>query len=450
MFKEMIFAASCGIAAATFAADAPAGKAPENEFSCRHGKFTIVGRTNAAGARAEVGDTVKVAVTVKSKEPGFFRSTLFINGNQQGKEKIVPFGEFSEYSVKTEVPGIVAAHVLILDANKKPVINSLKRRIDGGLGVFVSPDKLTPGNPTRPADLDEFWKSKRAELDKVPIREERREIPMRGNHPELVGYDVKVTCAGEAPVSGRLCLPRNAKPKSLPAVVRFHGAGVRSAYLHPEYGAAAISLDVNAHGIENGKSKKYYTDLANTTLKDYRLRNWKDHRTNYYTGMFVRVMRALDYVKSLPEWDGKTLIVTGGSQGGAQALAAASLDPQVTLCRAAVPALCDIGARAAGRLPTGPLRSLSVEEQADPVLIRESGYLDFVFLGRNIKCPVYLSCGLVDNICQAMGIMVFYNSLPAAHPKVIEINPMGTHGGSPSTRGDRAILEALGIEKPAK
>ena len=447
MFKKMFFAASCGIAAAAIAADTPAGA---TEFSTRHGKFTIVGKTSAAGARAEVGDTVKIAVTVKSKQPGFFRSTLFVNGNRQGNEKIVPFGEFSEYSVKTEAPGEVAAHVLILDADKQPVINSLKRRIDGGLGVFVSPDKLAPGNPTPPADLDEFWKSKRAELDKVPIREERKEIPMRGNHPELVGYDIKVTCAGDAPVSGCLCLPRNAKPKSLPAVVRFHGAGVRSAYLQPDYGAAAISLDVNAHGIENGRNKKFYAELANTTLKDYRLRNWKDHQTNYYTGMFVRVMRALDYVKSLPEWDGKTLIVTGGSQGGAQALAAAALDPQVTLCRAAVPALCDIGARAAGRLPTGPIRSLSVEEQADPVLIRESGYLDLVFLGKNIKCPVYLSCGLVDNICQAMGIMVFYNSLPAAHPKVIDVNPMGTHGGSRAVRGDRAILEALGIAAPDK
>ena len=48
MFKEMFFAASCGIAAAALAAEAP------TDFSCRHGKFTIVGKTNAAGARAEV------------------------------------------------------------------------------------------------------------------------------------------------------------------------------------------------------------------------------------------------------------------------------------------------------------------------------------------------------------------------------------------------------------
>lgn len=48
--------------------------------------------------------------------------------------------------------------------------------------------------------------------------------------------------------------------------------------------------------------------------------------------MYLRVLRALDYVKTLPEWDGKNLIVIGSSQCGAQAIVAAALDPQVSLC----------------------------------------------------------------------------------------------------------------------
>ena len=449
MFKEMFFAASCGIAAAALAADTPAGEAPATEFSCRHGKFTIVGKTSAAGARAEVGDTVKIAVTVKSKEPGFFSSTLFVNGNQQGKEKIVPFGEFSEYSVKTDAPGEVAAHVLILNAEKKPVLNSRKRRIDGGLGVFVSPEKLTPGNPTEPADLDEFWKSKRAELDKVPIREERKEIPVRGKHPELVGYDIKVTCAGDAPVSGCLCLPRDAKPKSLPAVVRFHGAGVRSAYLHPEYGTAAISLDVNAHGIENGKPAKFYKALSDGKLKSYWHRGYDNHENIYFVGMYLRVMRALDYVKSLPEWDGKTLIVCGGSQGGAQTIAAAALDSQVTLAVPGVPALCDLGGRVAKRRPGWPIHFMKpFEKQTDPALIAEAAYVDGVFFARRIKCPVYFSTGGIDNTCHATSVFAAYNAVPGKDGKNKHLlyHPTGDHGSSPSKPGYALIRKIIGLK----
>ncbi|NMA46826.1 MAG: hypothetical protein GX945_09725, partial [Lentisphaerae bacterium] len=65
---------------------------------------------------------------------------------------------------------------------------------------------------------------------------------------------------------------------------------------------------------------------------------------------YLRVMRSLDFVKTLPEWNGRDLIVVGSSQGGGQAIAAAGLDPQVTLCVAAVPALSDH----AGTLATPP------------------------------------------------------------------------------------------------
>ena len=447
MFREMFFAASCGIAAAALAADAPADQSA-TEFSCRHGKFTIVGRTGSAGARAEVGDTVKIAVTVKSKEPGFFRSTLFVNGNQQGQERVVSFGEFSEYSVKTEVPGEVAAHVLILDADKKPVLNSRKRRIDGGLGVFVSPEKLTPGNPAGPADLDEFWKGKRAELDKVPIREERKEIPMRGKHPELVGYDIRVSCAGDAPVSGCLCLPRNAKPKSLPAIVSYHGAGVRSANKQFGNGTRALAFDVNAHGLPNGRPESFYKEIYYSgPLKSYYNRGFKNDSEIYFIGMYDRVMRALDYVKSLPEWDGKTLIVMGGSQGGGQSIAAAGLDPQVTLCCAVVPALCDLGGALAGRRPGWPAPlPPRTKRISSPEVIARTAYVDGVFFARRIKCPVYMSTGLVDQTCVAPAVFSAYNSLPAGTEKHIAVNPVGNHGTSRTPEGVAAVRRQLGFE----
>ena len=70
--------------------------------------------------------------------------------------------------------------------------------------------------------------------------------------------------------------------------------------------------------------------------------------------MFLRLVRALDFLTSRPEWDGKHLIVIGHSQGGGQALAAGGLDPRVTLIASGVPAICDHSGRAAGRINGWP------------------------------------------------------------------------------------------------
>lgn len=50
----------------------------------------------------------------------------------------------------------------------------------------------------------------------------------------------------------------------------------------------------------------------------------------------------MDFLCSLPDWDGKNVIVTGGSQGGALTLVTAALNEKVTMCAPFYPALCDL------------------------------------------------------------------------------------------------------------
>jgi len=49
----------------------------------------------------------------------------------------------------------------------------------------------------------------------------------------------------------------------------------------------------------------------------------------YFRGMYLRLIRTLDFLASQPEWDGKRILVIGESQGGGQALAAAGLDKEL-------------------------------------------------------------------------------------------------------------------------
>ena len=446
MLKRLLFAATLALFAASWCSAAP--QKGKTVYPTKLGKYKVVAKTNRPGARAEVGDEVKIAVKAESELPGFASAQLFVNGVEKGKPRIVKFGEETEFVMKAEVPGTISVVCTMLSANKKPVLNKRRRTIYGGLGVLISPEKIAPGNPNRPADFDEFWAKKRAELDAVPVKATRRKVKGSDKFPGVVCCDVKVDCAGGKPVSGYLCMPKNAKPKSLPAIVVYHGSGVRSAQKQFKYGSKAIAFDVNAHGIDNGKPKKFYDELNRGALKGYTVRGFGDRDNCYFIGMIMRVMRALDYVKSLPEWNGRVLIVSGPSQGGGQALAAAALDDRVTLCSTGVPALCDLGGRTAGRRPGWPaytVKPLARQSEAD--FIAGAAFVDGVFFARRIKCPIYFSTGLIDNVCHTAAVYSAYNALPKETKKNMLIVPTGHHHGTtPYNPGAKASDRTLGLE----
>ena len=444
MLKRLFLATSLAASVSMAAAEPGAGR---TEWRQTLGAYRVTLSTNCADARAKVGDTVTIRLAVESKKPGRVRVTCYENGNALNSPVDLKFGSPVEFDRKAERPGTICVVGEILDENGKPALDRRKRKLAVGLGVLVDGDKIAPGNPLPPPGFDEFWQRKRAELDAVPVKATRRQktIPPAAarKYPNVVCYDVQVDCAGGIPVSGYLCMPKDARPKSLPAIVFFHGAGVRSSRMMVGTGAGAIAFDVNAHGVPNGRPKKFYDDLFAGELKDYRSRFLDDHEKNYFVGMFTRIMRALDYVKSLPEWDGRTLIVMGASQGGAQALAAAGLDKQVSLCVAEVPSLCDLGGRLAGRRPGGPMRRNPLAAQQDPAIVRETAYIDNVFLAKNVKCPVYISTGLIDLTCVAPSVFAYYNALPPAVEKHIAVNPTGGHSNSRSAAGRQAVDAAL-------
>ena len=448
MFKRLLFAAMLALCASVWCSAAPVkGK---TEYTTNLGKYQIVAKTNCPNARAKVGDEVKIGVTVNSEQPGAFAAELFVNGVAKSKPQIFEFGKSAEFSVKAGTPGTVSVICSMLDANRKPVLDGRKRKRIAGLGVLVTPGKIVPGNTKCPDDFDAFWKQKRAELDQVPVKATRSEVKlspvMEKKYPDVVCYDVKVDCAGGAPVSGYLCMPKDAKGKSLPAIVIYHGAGVRSANKQARYGSKAIAFDVNAHGIENGREQKFYKALSDGELKSYWHRGFDDHNHLYFVGMYMRVMRALDYVKSLPEWDGKTLIVYGSSQGGAQTIAAAALDPQVTLAVAGVPALCDLGGQQLKRRPGWPVHFMPPAKRNDAAVIGEAAYIDGVFMAQRIKCPAYFSTGGIDNTCHAVSVYSAFNSLPGKDKHIV-YNPTGHHGTSPCRSGLTEIDRQLGLKK---
>lgn len=341
-------------------------------------------------------------------------------------------------------PGWLCINFLVCDPKGKPVYimkGKRKNLVQKGIGVLYEPDRIQEGQ-AEPKDFDAFWKKQREILNKVPLKAKLTPVPTPDRYKGNNFWDVQIACAGGKPVYGYLCIPAGAKPKSLPAIVTYHGAGVRSSGMYPI--GRSIHLDINAHGIPNGKSADFYAKMSQNELKNYRFRNMGDREKIYFRGMYLRLMRALDYVKSRPEWNGKVLVVSGGSQGGGQAIAAAALDPQVTLCVAGVPAIGDHAGSIAKfpRRPGWPRFYDARHKKADPEVIDATAYYDNIFFARRIKCETYLTTGLMDMSCSPAGVYLVYKNL-AAKKKDLAVYPTGAHGGAPNRKGSARITAVL-------
>jgi cephalosporin-C deacetylase-like acetyl esterase len=147
--------------------------------------------------------------------------------------------------------------------------------------------------------------------------------------------------------------------------------------------------------------------------------------------MFLGCVRAVQYLTSRPDWDGRVLLVTGGSQGGFQSFATAALCPQVTDVAVDVPAGCDL---------TGPLAKppraygwpywISIMGPHGRDLTKTAvtaGYYDGINFASRIHCPALVAVGLIDDTARPTGVIAAYNAIQG--PKQLLIMPLSNHHG---------------------
>jgi cephalosporin-C deacetylase-like acetyl esterase len=231
----------------------------------------------------------------------------------------------------------------------------------------------------------------------------------------------------------------NAAKKSLPAVLYVHAAGVKGSWCRSEPGNAmryarmgAICLDLNAHGMLNGQSDQYYADLEEGELKNYFLQGIESRDDYYFRGMYQRLLRAIDFLASQPEWDGKRILVTGESQGGGQSLAAAGLDSRVSAVVALVPAMCDWFGPVVQRKGGWPQ---PYESKASKEKMQKSlPYFDAANLLKGSKATIFVEIGLIDQTCPATSVYSAVNQ--SKGKKIIYAVPYRPHQQSQMPRGN--------------
>ena len=438
MKNKMFLAAVMLMAAASLIAG-------ELKFNCTVNKKDAIYK-----AGEKIVFTAELLEDGKVPEDKFIQYRLY-HDHKVVKNGLVPAAKGLKLETSSQNPSWIFIEVWAKDSKKQFIKQEIKNRgkvtkevVRSGIGTMVEPEKLLPPMQ-EPADFDEFWNKVKAELAAVPMKELEK---VKTNDTAANVYDVKISCAGDKPVSGYLCMPKNAKAKSCPAIVSFHGAGVRSSGKQMGYAAKGlIALDINAHGIVNGKPANFYEDLRKnhyyTTLNEfcktrYALWNKHDRDKYYFKGMYMRLMRALEYVKSLPEWDGKHLIVVGGSQGGAQVLAACGLDKDITFARAGVPAMCDHSGCLGNRRSGWPALYTAKENEKNPAYAKCAAYFDGAYFAKRIKCPIYFNTGFMDTVCPPSSVFAAYNSIPAGTEKHMQTCATGAHS-TPHTDGNKAL-----------
>ena len=267
-------------------------------------------------------------------------------------------------------------------------------------GVICDQGNIGLPSDYMPSDFDSWWDSEVDAQNKIPmdgvVRTERKvdqtgwEQWRKDNWAMCYNYDVRIPAAGTNWVAGGLTIPKD-NTRKYPVYLKFYGVGwdgVCECDQNPD----RIIFCVNCHGLPSADAtwetdypamrtwiENYAKSGPESWQGNYQMIGTSQGRDNvYYRYVFLRAARAVEYVKMLPEWDGKTIIVGGCSQGAAQSVAAAALSSGVTHLALGVPALTDFSADAHHRghasADRGRVRILRRRQPGAPHQEREGPY----------------------------------------------------------------------------
>ena len=304
--------------------------------------------------------------------------------------------------------------------------------------VGFSPEQLKTYTKN-PADFDAFWKATLEEARKTPVSVSCKHVDKYSTN-ETDCYLLKIKTDNRHSIYGYLTKPKDNKKH--PVVLCPPGAGIKTIkepmrnIFYAKNGF--IRLEMEIHGLNPEMTDEQFKEI--TAAFDYEngyLTNGLDSRDNYYMKhVYVACVRAIDYLCSLPEWDGKNVFVQGGSQGGALSLITAALDPRVTACVANHPALSDMAGyldnRAGGYPHFNRLKNMFTPEK-----VATMAYFDVVNFARRITCPVYLTWGYNDNVCPPTTSYIVWNLITAPKDKLI--TPINEHWTTETTNYNQMI-----------
>lgn len=283
-----------------------------------------------------------------------------------------------------------------------------------GLGTAAFEPEMIKPTVKMPSDFEEFWSKGKAELAEVPMDPKMIHIPERST--EMVDvYHVNFQNIKNSRIYGVLTVPKG--EGKFPAILQVPGAGIRP--YAGDLGKAAkgaIVLQIGIHGIPIDMPAEVYTNLSSGALNGYWNFNLSDKDLYYYKRVYLGCVRSVDFLVSLPQYDGQNLGIQGGSQGGALSIITAALDPRIKYLSSMYPALSDMTGYLHGRAGGWPhmFAGSTVEYYNYPEAIETLSYYDVVNFARILKTPGFYSWGFNDDTCPPTSYYSAYNEIKAS------------------------------------
>lgn len=279
-------------------------------------------------------------------------------------------------------------------------------------GASVEPHKIRQAGKEA-ADFDEFWRKRIKEFEKAKVRvTPAPRIKRKGYKVSIV----RVTFPdGKEFIEGFLSVPE--KKGKYPALAGVPGAGPGVSMANPapyiRGNVPAIELYMNVHLFPVERTlaeqrKRYAAYNRSFSSKLYYRENDGTAENYIYAKVWPAVSKAMDYVASLPEYDGKHFAATGNSQGGGTALALAYLNKNVTCVASSVPALCDHYGYLLSRQAGWPQMHRIFKDEKQKRIIP---YFDCASFAKRVKVPAIFSIGYVDTTCSPSSVYAAYNNL---------------------------------------
>ncbi|HEU4591910.1 MAG TPA: GDSL-type esterase/lipase family protein [Steroidobacteraceae bacterium] len=360
------------------------------------------------------------------------------NLTEIGRGRILP-GKPTNIEARLDRPGMVYVEVTEEAPGAKPK----------ALGAAVAPEKIQPSIPA-PADFDAFWKTKIATLRKVPMNASLTEKPS-----ERDGVDFGILEMDH--LDGRHVWGQVAKPhdpthkKKYPGLVILQWASppypLQKPWVTDRAAEGWLAVNIEPHDVMPDQPQSYY-DALPAELKAYNTIETRNRDKNYFLYMYLADIRAVDYLASRPDWDGKTLVVMGTSMGGQQSLCTAGLHPRVTAMLVNVPAGADANGTAHGRKIGYPFWDVN-----DPKVLETAQYFDTVNCAARIKVPSLVAMGFIDTVTPPVGIWAAFNQIQGPRQAAPMIESPHNHLATPEqsmpwTRSSTHWLGALVSGRP--
>lgn len=398
------------------------------------------------------GETIVWEVTAGGTPPTASRSAHY--QVKLGGGKVLQQGDLDLSKGAAEVryvPAQSAAYLLTITDTTDP-----KAPVSYG-GAVVSPNRIQ-GSLPKPSDFDAFWQGKLKALRAVPAAP----VVTPGDSG-VPGVDYETVAINN--IAGATVYAQIAHPTAgtrFPALIIFQWAGVYGLQKSAVTGPASqgwLAVDVMAHDLPLNKPDDFYAAAAKT-LKDYAHIGHGDRETSYFLKMLLGDVRVTDYIANRPDWDGKTMVASGTSQGGFQAIALAGLESCFTAATVLVPAGCDQTASLIGRGMPWPYWLANAPPDQTDALAKTSRYYDAMNFASLVHVPTLVGIGLIDQTSTPSGDFAMVNHL--AGPREVVILPLSDHHGTNHAQvayslRQRQWLDALkaghrpaSLSKPAK